>query len=183
MDTKRFFMPSMTSLVAIGVVLFLYQCYRWALPKPIKGIPYHKKSAKSILGDVPSLMKHVGETKASLTWMSAQCIELNSPIVQLFLKPLGKPVVLLSDFRETQDITMRRLKDFDRSDLFYNVFVGILPNHHIIMPSNEKQKNHRRMLGDTMTPTFLNDVSNAISCLALLSDVVNMRIDCLTSHL
>lgn len=42
--------------------------------------------------------------KSIIDWFPLQCTELNSPIVQLFIRPLGRPMVFLADWRETQDI-------------------------------------------------------------------------------
>ena len=152
-------MPSTTLLFfAALIAAFAFICYRFLLPRPLPGIPHHKSSARSILGDIPSMIKHVNETHEVFTWMTAQCYELNSPIVQLFIRPFGAPKVVICDFRETQDIAMRRLKDFDRSEFFFEILGGLIPDHHIHMPTNARMKAQKRLLSDTMTPSFLNQV-------------------------
>ena len=144
----------------IGTVLIAcYLLYGAALPRPILGIPYNKASAKSIFGDIPAVLKHTQETSQVFDWMVAQCVKLNSPIVQIWSRPLGRPWVVVADFREGQDILMRRVKEFDRSKYFSELFIGIIPYHHITMPSNDIQKKQRRLLADTMSVNFLQDIA------------------------
>jgi hypothetical protein len=155
-----FFILLLSTLAIVGTVLTIcYLIYRAALPRPIPGIPYHKASARSILGDIPAMVKHTQETSQVFDWMVAQCVQLNSPIVQVFVRPLGRPFVILADFREGQDILMRRMKEFDRSNYFGDLFLGLLPDHHISLPSNETFKKQRRLLADTMSPSFLQEVA------------------------
>ena len=149
-----------STLAVIGLVFILcYRLYLAALPRVIPGIPHHKASAKSVLGDLPSLLKYQKDTLEVQSWTVQQCLLLNSPIVQLFVRPFSPPWVVLVDFREGQDIFMRRTKEFDRSNIFGDFFLGVLPNHHISMPSNETWKYQRRLLTDIMTPSFLQEVS------------------------
>lgn len=111
---------SSTAYGLLGAVLFLlYALYRAALPKPIPGIPYHKASANRIMGDVPEMLKHHQKYATPFTWMTAQAEKLNSPIVQIFMRPLSRPIVIVTDPREAQDVVLRRAKDFDRS-MFFN---------------------------------------------------------------
>lgn len=153
------FILPVPTLATVGAVLSVcYLLYRAALPRPIPGIPYHKASARSVLGDIPAMLKHTQTTSQVFDWMVAQCVGLNSPIVQIFARPLGRPFVILADFREGQDILMRRIKEFDRSNFMGDSFLGLLPDHHISMPSNETFKKQRRLLSDTMSPAFLQDV-------------------------
>jgi hypothetical protein len=155
-----FFLLPLSTLAIVGTVLTIcYLLYRAALPRPIPGIPYHKASARSILGDIPAMVKHTQEAAQVFDWMAAQCVNLNSPIVQLFVRPLGRPFVILADFREGQDILMRRMKEFDRSVFMGDVTIGLAPDHHISMPSNNTFKKQRRLLADTMSPTFLQEVA------------------------
>lgn len=50
---------SFTSLIPLGgIAILLYFCYRWALPRPIPGIPYNKEATKSIFGDIGPMVKH-----------------------------------------------------------------------------------------------------------------------------
>ena len=90
----------LSTVAIIGTVLTIcYLLYRSALPRPILGIPYNKASARSILGDMPAMMKHTKQTSQVFDWMVGQCVALNSPIVQVFVRPLGRPFVVVADFR------------------------------------------------------------------------------------
>lgn len=150
---------SLSSCVLFGsVAAVLYLSYRAILPRPIPGIPYNKNAVKSVLGDMPSMARHHGTTQEVFTWMTQQCVDLNSPVIQLFLHPFGRPVVFIVDFRESMDILLRRTKEFDRSNFFGDLFVGLLPAHHISMPTNATFKHQRRLLADTMSSAFLADV-------------------------
>ena len=149
-----------TTYAVLGVVfLAVYIVYRAALPRPIAGIPYHKDSATRILGDAPAMIKHKQRYGTVFDWMTQQAVELNSPIFQLFLRPFSNPAVFITDPREAQDILLRRAKDFDRSQFFEDVFGGTVPYNHVIQPTNDKFRQGRRLLADTMAAPFLNRVA------------------------
>ncbi|MCJ1472279.1 hypothetical protein MMC13_000926 [Lambiella insularis] len=141
------------------VFLAVYTVYRAALPRPIAGITYHKDSATRILGDAPAMIKHKQQYETVFDWMTQHAVELNSPISQLFLEPFSQPVVVITDPREAQDILLRRAKDFDRSQFFEDVFGGTVPYNHVIQPTNDKFRQGRRLLADTMAASFLNRVA------------------------
>ena len=151
---------SFPSVVVCSVVVAaVYLLYRWALPKPIPGIPYHKHSAKRLMGDAPDLIKHVQDNDTVFDWMSLQLEQLNSPIVQLFTRPLGTPRVVISDYREGQDILMRRFTEFDRSDIFADMLIGTIPNHSILRQTDAQYKRQSRLLADTMGSKFLHTIA------------------------
>ncbi|PMD44624.1 cytochrome P450 [Hyaloscypha variabilis F] len=151
---------SLVWLALIGTVsLCLCLCHRWALSSPIPGIPYNKEAAESLLGDVIPMIQHIRRTQEVASWWTLQTVKLRSPIIQLFIRPFGKPFVFISDFREAQDILLRRTKEFDRSTLFSDVFSGIVPNHHAIMKTTDVFKQQRRWLQDLMTHDFLQKVA------------------------
>jgi hypothetical protein len=159
-STSGFDIGKFSPVLILGaVVLLIYRLYRALLPKPFPGIPYNKEATSSILGDMPKMVKHIGETQEMYDWLSEQNTNLNSPIVQIFSRPFSKPWVVVSDFRETQDILMRRTKEFDRSDFTADLFAGLMPDHHIRLKTNDEYKKHRRLLTDLMTPGFLNQVA------------------------
>lgn len=54
---------------------------------------------------------------------------------------------------------LRRTKEFDRANTIDEIFSGILPDHHFIMKTNDKFKQHRRWLQDIMTHDFLHQVA------------------------
>ena len=145
--------PAYTVVVLIFAISYLL--YRFALPRPIPGIPYHEKSTWSIWGDIPALQRHRKATSGStFQWIAMQSYELDSPIFQLFLFPFSAPKVFLTDHREGLDIMLRRSKDFDRSRFFSDNFVGTIPDAHLVLPTNTRFKAQRKLLADTMTPSF-----------------------------
>lgn len=138
--------------------LLLYILFRWALPKPISDIPYNESSKNNILGDIPSLTEGMRRTGEYNLWLLEQASKFRAPLFQVFIRPLSKPILILCDFRESQDILMRR-KDFDRSSLDGDFLEGVGPNHHLTMKTNSEWKRHRRLLQDLMSPGFLNEVA------------------------
>lgn len=165
------FSPTLLALGALSLTL-LYLVYRAALPRPLPGIPYNKDAARSILGDLPAFVNYVKESNGqAMNWWHMQVEKHNSPIIQLFLKPFARPTVIVADFREAQDILLRRSKEFDRSQAFDNVFSGVLPYHHITQKTTEKVKAQKRLLADTMSSSFLNEASqvNLRSCFDVLT--------------
>ncbi|GKT86579.1 cytochrome P450 monooxygenase [Colletotrichum tofieldiae] len=154
-------MYSASQICGTAAVLLLvaYVLYHKLLPKPIPGIPYNKEATKTLLGDIPSIIKAVTKDRTLHKWMLSQVQNHNSPITQIFPRPLSQPWVVLADFRETQDICMRRTKEFDRAPLWVDIFAGALPEGHVHFPTNGKWKAHRRLLQDLMLPAFLNEVA------------------------
>jgi hypothetical protein len=155
------------SLLVVGVALFFILSYRWALSKPIPGIPYNVSAANSLLGDIPQMMEHKQKTDQIFPWLVAQTVKLQSPIVQVWARPFSRPWVIIADFKESQDILMRRTKEFDRSGFFGDLFLGLTPDHHISRLSHDERfKSNRFLMKDLMTPAFLNMVcSFTLSCL------------------
>ncbi|KAF4873653.1 Cytochrome P450 monooxygenase TRI13 [Colletotrichum siamense] len=144
----------------VGVVSLLFLIYRWALPKPLPGIPFNKDAAKSILGDAAELQRLQEQGKRPRAWFLQQNIKHKSPLVQAFVAPLSQPMLLLADFREAQDILLRRNKEFDHGERNLAAFRGVLGNHHIGMRTRDPQfKANRELVKDLMTPNFLNTVS------------------------
>ncbi|RYP70073.1 hypothetical protein DL771_005690 [Monosporascus sp. 5C6A] len=120
------------------VSVALSSLYLWLLPKPIPGIPYNPNATRSILGDAPDMMKTVGVTQEVMRWLAQQTDKLNTPLCQVFVRPFSKPWVLLADYREAQDVLLRRGREFDH---------------------RRNWKAARRWLQDLMTPGFLNGVA------------------------
>lgn len=145
----------LASLTLLGLIF-----RQWALPKPIPGIPYRADAITTVLGDFTTIGKYMASANVTyFDWLIAQSKRLNSPIFQIFSQPLGRPVVVVNDFREAQDILMRRGKEFDRAHTVFDIFEGIIPDHHIVQKTNAVWKSHRRLLQDLMSPGFLDGVA------------------------
>lgn len=153
-------LPLAVSAIIIGLLSLLYLGYQWALPKPLPGIPYNKAALKSILGDAVEMSEVRKKGGRPRAWLGEQPWRHNSPLVQVFLAPLSKPILILSDYREVQDILLRRGKEFDRGGRNLDALGGVIPNHHIGMKTQSPQfKANRELVKDLMTPNFLHTVS------------------------
>ena len=154
----------MASLQTIGIIvlatnIILYFLYRWALPKPIPGIPYNKNATNNILGDAPEALAIKAKTGSMFDIIHITAKRLNSPIYQMFMRPLGRPWVMVVDPYEAHDIRTRRAPEFDRSGFFEELFGVITPKFHVHMPTGDEWKAHRRLISDTMSTRFLHDVA------------------------
>lgn len=154
MTTSFYFQTSEAVYLAVAAAV-LYGLYSWSLPKPIPGIPYNEEAAQSLLGDLPAMIR---SEQSPNDWMLSQSKKLKSPVSQVFIRPFGKPFVLISDYRESVDIMMRR-KEFDRSDFSFEILGTQFPDNHINMKTGPGFKAHRRLLQDLMTPPFLNEIA------------------------
>ncbi|KXJ95125.1 putative cytochrome P450 [Microdochium bolleyi] len=153
-------LPAVTSAVTVGVLTLLYLLRQWALPKPLPGIPFNEAAAKIVLGDAAEIRQIKASGGRARVWFGQQTVKHNSPIAQAFLTPFGKPAVILSDYREAQDILLRRGKEFDRASRNVEAFQGVVPWHHIAMTTSDPQfKKNRELVKDLMTHQFLNTVS------------------------
>ncbi|KAL1600863.1 hypothetical protein SLS60_007251 [Paraconiothyrium brasiliense] len=141
------------------VFLAVYTLRYWTLPKPIPGIPYRPEATRKVLGDIPDMLQATANSdRTYMQWIQEQMDAMNSPIIQMFIRPLSRPVLILADFRESQDILMRR-KEWDRSDMLAELLRGLLPGHHLVQRTNSVWKSHRRLLQDLMSPPFLRNVA------------------------
>lgn len=157
---------SWTVLVFIGVasiaILLLRSLYRFALPKPFPGIPYNEASAHRLLGDVPDVISHIKNTDGTfITYLKESMIKLNAPLIQVFIRPLSTPLLILADFREAHDLLITR-KEFDRSPSLSDLVKGLVPEHHIHLPTEGGWRGQRRLVQDLMGPSFLHNVAGPV---------------------
>ena len=147
------------SYLAIIPTLLLYLVYRWALPKPIPGIPYDEGAARSLLGSLPDMIAYVRKNRRIRPWITEHPIWHNSAITQFWPRPFKKPAIIISDFQESHDILLRRTKEFDRSPATAAIFQGTVGNHHIAMETHDPRfKGNKELVKDLMSPSFLNNV-------------------------
>ncbi|KAI0534840.1 cytochrome P450 monooxygenase [Xylaria digitata] len=171
--TKRFVLDkidlssSFPVLLPIVGLLLALACWL-ALPQPIPGIPYNASAARSIFGDIPSMLLHMSRNRGDfVTYISETMETLDSPLVQVFMRPLklggNKPMLVLADARETQDILLRRSREFDRSPSMGDLVWGIAPDHHIHRRTEDAGfKAQRRLIQDLMTPAFLRGIAGPV---------------------
>ncbi|KAF9879143.1 hypothetical protein CkaCkLH20_03376 [Colletotrichum karsti] len=149
-----------TTLLIAVAALSSYTIYLWLLPKPIPGIPYNEEAGRIVMGDIPSLLESQKQDISLWRWVASQCEKLQSPIIQLWLRPFSRPLVIVADFREAEDISMRRAKEFDRADSLDSIFGPIFPQFHMLMKTGDPlYKRQRKWLQDLMTPAFLHNVA------------------------
>ena len=144
-----------TIAITIAITVVLYCLYQCLLPKPVPGIAYNPEATKSLFGDAQDMIKEVSVTGEFRVWCAKQVKKMNSPICQVFIRPFGKPWILLADFRESRDILMRR-KEFDKSS-FLSDGMACMGAFHGIYNTGDKFKANRQLIQDLMTTTFLNN--------------------------
>lgn len=144
-----------TIAIIITITVVLYGLYRWLLPKPVPGIAYNPEATRSLFGDAQDMIKEVSVTGEFRVWCAKQVKKMNSPICQVFIRPFGKPWILLADYRESRDILMRR-KEFDKSS-FLSDSMACMGAFHGIYITGDKFKANRQLIQDLMTTTFLNN--------------------------
>ncbi|GKT65195.1 cytochrome P450 [Colletotrichum tofieldiae] len=154
-------LPGPAVTLIVGTMLFvLVAAYQRLRPKPLQGIPYNQGAASKLLGDIPEMMGYVLRTKRIFCWLTSLTTRHQSPIVQAFIKPGALPWVVLTDPFESQDILLRRTREFDRSGFFGELIGGILPEQHIqFLSADERFKNPRNLINHLMAPTFITKVS------------------------
>lgn len=130
---------------------------RLVLPKPIPGIPHNPEAVRSLLGDIMAIQREMPDNIGE--WVVRQSDRHRSPVWQVFLVPFSRPFVVVSDFREGQDILVRRKDEFERSDLAIALLRGELPKFHACLKTGPEWATHRRLLQDLMSPQFLNRVA------------------------
>ena len=151
----------MASTVELCVlaILGLFLLYWILLPRVISGIPFNRSSKRSILGDIPILAAYVKKHRDPFTWMAVQCQKLQSPVAQVWIRVGRGPTVIVSDFCETQDILVRRAKEFERSSFFSEIFDSIVPRATISKKTDDTFKIRRRAFAGTMSPAFIHGVA------------------------
>ena len=142
------------------------------LPRLEPGIPYDARSAKRPWGDLPKMTKAAKEGNDVLAVFSDSCFDLNSPLIQFLAGPLAKaPLLILTDFREIEDILTRRTKEFDRLDQTKDRINPLLRESTVNMQSNDRFKAQRKLWTGVMTPEFVNKIASLhvhTSCMNLI---------------
>lgn len=113
---------------------------------------------------MPKLIEHAKQSGGQvLDWMSIQCNELDSSIVQLVLEPLSPPYIVVDDHATVEDIlTKRTPREFDRAYKTKDMFDHVIPKSSLLMQSNNGFRSQRGMWSGTMSPAFLNTVAAPI---------------------
>ncbi|KAI1113080.1 cytochrome P450 [Nemania sp. NC0429] len=147
------------ALITILFIAVIYATTMRAYPRPIPGIPHNTYATKRITGDLAEMQARQKAGGSIRPWFLEQAQRHGSAIVQIFLGPFAPPAILLSDYREVNDILTYRAADFQRGKKV-EVFKGILPHAYPSMESfDPKYKHSRAIMKGLMTPSFLQNVS------------------------
>jgi hypothetical protein len=144
----------------VSVVAFAVALYYYLLPKPIPKIPYNEKSARRIMGDVPEFLALAKAGERPRNFWANLCANHNSAIAQYFPGPFLGPIVVISDFRESVDLFLRRSKSLDRGYIGRLMWEGVGDHHFVAMDASNPKFQESRFLGkDLMSPNYLHTVS------------------------
>lgn len=152
-------MDSLSIVALFGLLTLVFQVYRLAYPRPYPNIPYNRASSKRLWGDIPDLLRSVKTSQDPAGFLFQQCRNLNSPVVQLFLKPFAKPAIFIDDVREVRDILSTRTREFDRSPKSQRTFRPLLPHCSLVKATGADFKVQRRLWEGLMGTSFMRRVA------------------------
>jgi hypothetical protein len=161
---KLAFMPSementtlIYALLGICSVILAITVSRVAYPRPYPGIPYNIKSASRITGDIPDLVPVISSTNEfSNSIFAITTQKLGSPIAQFLFPGMQKPLIILEDPREIEDIFLRRNKEFDKAPMTINIFQPMFPKGSLAQYTTPELRAQKRLWADVMTAGFLH---------------------------
>ncbi|MCJ1413727.1 hypothetical protein MMC32_000051 [Xylographa parallela] len=85
-----------------------------------------KASARKLLSDVSGMTSHIRNADGTFITYIMELKTLNAPLIQVFIRPVSSPLLILADFREAKDILIHR-KAFDRSPSLGDLVKGLVP--------------------------------------------------------
>ncbi|KAG6358667.1 hypothetical protein INS49_012185 [Diaporthe citri] len=140
----------------LGIALAIIWLRRRLMPKPYPGIPYNQESVRRITGDIPNLVPIIEATNEfSNTLFTVTTQKLGVPIAQLLFPGLRKPMVIIEDPREIEDILVRRKKDFDKAPMAIDMFAPMFPNSTLGQYTTPELRAQKRLWQDVMNIDFL----------------------------
>ncbi|KAI1437463.1 cytochrome P450 [Xylaria sp. CBS 124048] len=150
-----------TAILVLAPILTLgYLFAQYAYPRPFPGVPYNQAATKNLFGDVPEIAEFERNGGTFRSWFLTQAARHNSAITQVFLGPLSKPALVVSDYREVNDILSHRdAVDFKRG-LKVDAFRGLLPHAFPAMETFDPRfRASRDLARDLMTPSILYGIN------------------------
>lgn len=140
-----------------GTCLLIIWLVRQLYPKPYPGIPYNQHSAKRISGDIPDLIPVIkAKNQFSECLFDITTQKLGTPIAQVLFPGLRKPLIVLEDPREIEDILVRRNKEFDKAPMSIDMVSPMFPNGELAQYTTPELRSQKREWADTMRPDFLH---------------------------
>ncbi|KAK4189323.1 cytochrome P450 3A24 [Podospora australis] len=144
-------------LCGLAAAFITFIARKLLYPKPYPGIPFNEASARRIAGDIPhllSLVKKLDQYSEAIFLTTTQ--KLGTPIAQLLLPGVfPKPLIIVEDPREIEDILVRRNKEFDRAPFSVDLLKPMFPRASISQFSTRVLKAQKRLWMDTMSADFL----------------------------
>ncbi|KAI0503202.1 cytochrome P450 [Xylaria bambusicola] len=144
------------ALVIVLITTIAVVAFRRLYPRPYLGIPYNVASANRISGDIPNLIPIIQETKEfSQSIFTVTTRNLRSPIAQLLFPGIRKPLIILEDPREIEDILVRRNKEFDKAPMAIDLLSPMFPKGSISQYTTPELRFQKRVWTDVMNTEFL----------------------------
>jgi hypothetical protein len=143
-------------LAVVGFVLVVHKLY----PKPYPGIPYNEASANRLMGDILDLAPIVQQTNEfSDALFTVTTQKLGTPIAQFLFPGIRKPLIILEDAREIEDIIVRRNKEFDKAPMALDIIGPMFPRATLAQYTTTELKAQKRLWADVMSTEFLRKVA------------------------
>lgn len=143
-------------IIGVFITTIALVAFRRLHPRPYPGIPYNAASANRIAGDIPNLIPVVRETNEfSHSIFTVTTQELGSPIAQFLFPGIRKPLIILEDPREVEDILVRRNKEFDKAPMVIDVLSPMFPKGSISQYTTPELRLQKRVWADVMNAEFL----------------------------
>lgn len=163
-------------LLSLALLLLLY-LIRQAYPRPYPGIPYLAPSARRLWGDLPHILPVISLTQDPAKYVYSLCRQLNSPVIQLFLRPFSAPIIFVDDVREVKDILGMRTMEFDRAPSTQAVFAPFLPHASIAKRTTPEWRAQRRLWEGVMGRDFLRRVAapRMLGCARELCELLRVK--------
>lgn len=145
-------------LIAIPCVsIIIIMVFRALYPKPYPGIPHNKDSANRVSGDIPDLVPLISATNEfSNSMFTITTQKLGTPIAQFLFPGIRKPLIILEDPREIEDLLLRRNKEFDKAPMALDIFQPMFPKASLAQYTTPELKAQKRLWADVMTAEFLH---------------------------
>ncbi|KAK2606815.1 hypothetical protein N8I77_005540 [Diaporthe amygdali] len=139
-----------------GILLAIIWLRRKLMPKPYPGIPYNEESVGRITGDIPNLIPIIEATNEfSNTLFTVTTQKLGVPIAQLLFPGIRKPMVIIEDPREIEDIMVRQNKEFDKAPMAIDMFAPMFPHATLAQYTTPELRAQKRLWQDVMNAEFL----------------------------
>ncbi|RYP42971.1 hypothetical protein DL768_010149 [Monosporascus sp. mg162] len=113
-------------------------------------------------GDIPDLVPVIQATNDfSNALFTITTQKLGTPLAQLLFPGIRKPLIILEDPREIEDIVVRRHKEFDKALMAVDIFPPMFPHASLSQYTAPELKAQKRLWADVMGADFLRKAAAA----------------------